>query len=229
VSSGLEDALIELREAQDVLARRSTPAFDARLQAVREWQSTCTAELHKGLAQRYNGEQLLHFLTRSFYLEADWSELTADPAKIASRIGRIIEDDRPLVIAVRLQHTADTLDAELADALDARAPQAPITPTRYVRAFRDVGQFDIREQQISWVRELVDLLGGFADNRAAYWAFKLAGSPAKALGMGHTYALLAEGFSAMRSTRDLESATREAVALQHRELDRLTGRSASGA
>lgn len=211
-----------------MLAQRSDPAFDARLKALREWQSTATANLHRPLAKRYNGEQLLHFLTQSFYLEADWSELTADPGKIASRIGRIIEDDRPLVIAVRLQHTADTLDAELVDALDARAPGQPITPMRYVRAFRQVGQFDIREQQIAWIRELVDLLGGFADNRTAYWAFKLAGSPAKALGMGHTYALLAEGFAAMRSTRDLETATREAVTRQREELDRLIGRATPG-
>ena len=227
MSSSLEKALIDLREARERLAQRSDPAFDARLEALRQWQSERAAALHGPLAERYEGEQLLHFLTRSFYLEADWSELTTDPAKIASRIGRIIDDARPLVIAVRLQHTADHLDAEMAEALEARAPGRAITPTGYVRAFREVGQFDVREQQIGWVRELVDLLGGFADNRAAYWAFKLAGSPAKALGMGQTYGLLAEGFAAMRSTRDLETATREVVTVQRRELDRLTGRGAA--
>ena len=224
MSSRLEQALVDLREARARLERRSESAFDARLKALRRWQSERAAALHRPLAERYDGEKLLHFLTRSFYLEADWSELTSDPAKISSRIGRIIDDDRPLVIAVRLQHTADSLDADMAAALETRLPARPITPTAYVRAFREVGQFDVREQQIGWVRELVDLLGGFADNRAAYWAFKLAGSPAKALGMGQTYGLLAEGFAAMRSTRDLESATREVVTVQRRELDRLTGR-----
>ncbi|MES1940933.1 hypothetical protein T5B8_11856 [Salinisphaera sp. T5B8] len=226
MSSNLEQALIELRQARAALAERSEPAFDARLAALREWQARNTAALHRPLAERYDGEDLLHFLTRSFYLEADWSELTADPGKIANRIGRIIDDHRPLVIAVRLQHTADTLDADMAEQLETRTPDQPITRKGYVAAFREVGRFDVREQQIGWVGELVDLLGGFADNRAAYWAFKLASSPAKALGMGQTYGLLAEGFSAMRNTRDLETATREALTLQRRELDRLIGRTA---
>ena len=223
-SSDLEQALYQLRDARIALAERSSPDFNERLAALRQWQSQRIAAWHQPLAQRYNGDALLRFLTRSFYLEADWSELTDKPDKIAGRIGRIIADDRPLVIAVRLQHAADTLDADLADALIERSQTRPITAAAYVRAFRDVGQIEIREQQIAWINELVDLLGGYADNRAAYWAFKLAGSPAKAFGMGQTYALLAEGFAAMRETKDLEGATREAVAAQHRLLDRLVGR-----
>ncbi|MES1928903.1 hypothetical protein SADO_06602 [Salinisphaera dokdonensis CL-ES53] len=223
-SSDLEQALYQLRDARIALAERSSPDFNERLAALRQWQSQRIAAWHRPLAQRYKGDALLRFLTRSFYLEADWSELTDKPDKIAGRIGRIINDDRPLVIAVRLQHAADTLDADLADALIERSPAGPITAAAYVRAFRDVGQVAIREQQIAWINELVDLLGGYADNRAAYWAFKLAGSPAKAFGMGQTYALLAEGFAAMRETKDLEDATREAVAAQHRLLDRLVGR-----
>lgn len=223
-SSDLEQALCELRDARAALARRGSPAFDARLDALRHWQAQRIAAWHRPLAVRHDGDALLHFLTRTFYLEADWSELTERPDKVAGRIGRIINDDRPLVIAVRLQHAADTLDAELAEALIERAPDAAITPAAYVRAFRQVGQIEVRERQIAWISELVDLLGGYAANRAAYWAFKLAASPAKAFGMGRTYALLAEGFAAMRATRDLEAATRAAVADQHRLLDRLLGR-----
>lgn len=222
-SPELEQALYALRDTRTAQRERATPAFDARLAELRQWQSQRIAAWHRPLARRHDGEALLDFLTCTFYLEADWSELTAQPDKVAARIGRIIADDRPLVIAVRLQQAADTLDAEVADALNARAPDGPITPVSYVRAFQDVGQAELRAQQIDWINELVDLLGGYAANRTAYWAFKLAGSPAKALGMGHTYALLADGFAAMRNTRELEAATGEAVALQHRLLGRLMG------
>lgn len=222
-ASDLEQALYALRDTQVALRQRMTPALEARLAALRQWQSQRIAAWHRPLAQRHDGQALLDFLTRTFYLEADWSELTEHPDRVAARIGRIIADDRPLVIAVRLQHAADTLDAELADALNARTPDQPITPASYVRAFQDVGQLSIREQQIDWISELVDLLGGYAENRAAYWAFKLAAAPARALGLSHTYALLAEGFAAMRNTQELEAATREAVAVQHRLLERLMG------
>ena len=220
----LEQALCALRDTRTALAERTSPTFDARLASLRQWQSQRIAAWHRPLARHHNGDALLRFLTRTFYLEADWSELTEQPDKVAGRIGRIINDDRPLVIAVRLQQAADELDADLADALIARSDNGPITSAAYVRAFRAVGRIDVREQQIAWLGELVDLLGGYAENRAAYWAFKLAGSPAKAFGMGRTYALLADGFAAMRETRDLEAATREAVAAQHRLLDRLVGR-----
>lgn len=223
MSADLEDALLELRDTRTALAERDEAAFDRMLAALRVWQAEGVAALHADLADRYEGQRLLRFLTRSFYLEGDWTELTGRPDRIAGQVGRIINDDRPLVIAVRLQHAADTMDAELTDALLARNGEAPITPAAYVRAFRDVGRIEQREQQIAWINELVDLLGGYADNRAAYWAFKLAGSPAKALGLGHTYALLAEGFAAMRTTRDLEAATRTATARQRAILYRLLG------
>lgn len=222
-SSDLEQALCALRDTRIALSERATPAFEARLAALRQWQSQRIAAWHRPLARRHDGEALLEFLTQTFYLEADWSELTDRPDKVAARIGRIIADDRPLVVAVRLQHSADTLDAELAEALNARTLDAPITPASYVRAFRDVGQASARAQQIDWISELVDLLGGYAANRTAYWAFKLAGSPAKVLGMGQAYTLLAEGFAAMRNTQELDAATRDAVALQHRLLNRLMG------
>lgn len=217
----LEHALCALRDTRTELAQRASPAFDARLAELRQWQAQRIAAWHRPIAQRHDGEALLDFLTHSFYLEADWSELTDKPAKVAARIGRIISDKRPLVIAIRLQQSADTLDADLADTLNAHAGNAAITPLAYARAFRAVGQHELRRQQIDWISDLVDLLGGYAANRTAYWAFKLAGSPAKALGMGATYALLAKGFAAMRSTRELEHGTREAMALQYRMLERL--------
>jgi len=225
VSAALEQALCALRDERAAIRARATPAFNNQLAAVRTWQSARIAALHRPVAERYDGHALLDFLTHSFYLEADWSELTARPERVAKRIGRIISDSRPLVIAVRLQASADTLDAAVSDALltraDTTADTTVITPRAYVSAFRQVGEADLRRQQILWVQELVDLLGGYADNRAAYWAFKLASGPARALGMGRTYGLLADGFAAMRATRDLEGATRDAVALQQRLLGRL--------
>lgn len=226
-AADLERALYDLRETRSALDARSSRVFDARLAELRQWQSARIAAWHRPLAQRHDGGALLAFLTRSFYLEADWSELTDKPGKVAARIGRIISDDRPLVIAVRLQQTADALDADLADALNARVGDTPITPAAYVQAFRAVGQLSTRRQQVAWISDLVDLLGGYAANRTAYWAFKLAGSPARALGMGRTYALLAEGFAAMRSTQNLEAATREAIVSQHHLLDRLVGQGAA--
>jgi len=229
-SSTLEQALCALRDQR--LAATSTeteqPGFTSRLEAVRHWQSRHVAARHRALADRHDGEALLRFLTQTFYLDADWSELTARPNRVANRIGRIIDDDRPLVAAVELQAIADRLDMAVARALLAQSPDAPLTPHRYVRAFRAAGQREQREYQLSLLNELIDLLGGYADNRAAYWAFRMSSAPARALGMGRTYALLADGFAAMRTTRELDRVAGEAIAVQRTLLDRLLSNPATG-
>lgn len=223
MSDGLEQALQALRAERQAIAERATPAFTAKLDELRVWQARHVALVHRPIADRHDGHALLHFLTDSFYLEADWSELTAHPQRIAERIERVIHDDRPLVVSIKLQQTADHLDARMADALLARGNRGAITPCAYVRAFRAVDAAATRDQQVLWLGELVDRLGEYADNRAAYWAFKLAGTPARALGLGRAYALLAEGFAALRSSRDLDTATRQAVRHQQRLTERLLG------
>lgn len=220
----LEEALRALRDQRAAAARTRSALFAARLAELRQWQSHHVAAFHRRHARTHNGEALLHFLTRTFYLEADWSELTARPISVAGRIGRIVQDHRPLVIAIELQATADALDAAVTQALLAHDHCPPLNARAYVRAFRRVGRAEQRERQIRWIGELVELLGGYADNRAAYWAFKLAGGPARALGLGRTYALLNEGFRSLRATRHLEQATRETVAVQRDLLNRLLGR-----
>lgn len=221
MSRELENALKALGEQRAEIAARTTPGFSTRLATLRRWQATRIRAIHQPIADRHDGAPLLDFLTRRFYLEADWSELTARPERVAARIHRILSDDRPLVIAVQLQHSADALDVRMAHALTARDATGVMTPTAYVHAFREVGELEQREQQIAGLEELVELLAGYAHNRGAYWAFKLAGGPARALGMGQTYRLLADGFAAMRATRDLPGATQAAARAQHRLLTRL--------
>lgn len=221
MSSELEQSLRALAATRERIAAESDSALAAQLTAVRHWQSQKMAALHQPTANRYDGDALLAFLTQRFYLDADWSELTAHPERVAGRVHRIINDARPLVIAVQLQESADRLDAQMAQALITQYGSAAISTHRYVHAFRAVGSPALRRQQIRWVEELVHLLSGYADNRTAYWAFKLASGPARALGMGRTYAILADGFAAMRATRDLDAATQAAVATQERILDRL--------
>jgi len=221
MASELEHALRALGEQRAEIAAHATPGFGDRLGALRQWQAARIRAIHRATADLHDGEPLMDFLTRRFYLEADWSELTARPDKIAARIHRILSDDRPLVVSARLQHSADTLDARMTEALMAGNDGGAITPAAYVRAFRQVGQIELRRQQIHWLEQLVELLAGYAHNRSAYWAFKLAGGPARAFGMGRTYRLLADGFAAMRVTRDLPGATKTAVADQQRLLQRL--------
>lgn len=217
----LETALCKLRDQRNTLVESGDAAFQAWFEALRHWQSRHVAARHLALAHQHGGKDLLYFLTRTFYLEADWSELTQRPEQVAKQVGRIIDDDRPLVAAIELQATADELDATMAQALLNDAGNAELTPYRYVRAFRATGQRAQREYQLTLLNELIDLLGGYADNRGAYWAFKLSSAPARALGLGHTYALLADGFAAMRATWDIRTASRAAVAVQHQLLARL--------
>ncbi|MES1924565.1 hypothetical protein [Salinisphaera sp. T31B1] len=221
MSAELAESLQALGKTRTAIADTATPAFDSRLVELRDWQAARIERLHRPTAERFAARDLLGFLTRRFYQQADWTELLARPERIAARTQRIITDDRPLVIAVRLQESADRLDARMATTLNEHAGTAAITPLRYARAFGTVGEPTLRARQIRWVEELVDRLAGFAHNRTAYWAFKLAGGPARALGLARTYALLADGFAAMRTVDDLPGATSEALAVQRAVLARL--------
>ena len=121
----LEQALIALRDERERIAHGGSAAFQRQLAALQHWQSERVAAHHRARAEQHDGEALLHFLTRTFYLEADWSELIEQPDVIAARIGRIIRDERPLVVAVELQASAERLDAAMAEVLleDDAAPE----------------------------------------------------------------------------------------------------------
>ena len=225
----LRGALTELRAERAQCETPERPGLAEQLERVRRWQADHVAARHRDHAARHDGAALLRFLSRSFYLEADWSELTDDPDRTVARVGRIMSDLRPLIVAARLQASADRLDRALAAALlDGRHP-VTITPIGYVRAFRRVGEAAERERQLAWVGELIERLAGFADNRAAWWAFKAARAPARGFGMGQTHVLLAEGFAALRATRDPAEATREALDAQRVLVRRLFGAATAGA
>ena len=215
----LEQALKALRDERMAVLEHPDPRFAGYLADLQRWQSEHVAAFHRARAKDHNGEALLDFLTRVFYLEADWSELIEQPERAARVITRIVTNDSALVVALRLQATADSLDRAVAEAL--LADGAKLDAYSYVRAFRRVGRVEERERQIRWIGMLVDLLGRYSRLRTANWVFKIAGRPARSLGVGQTHELLAQGFAAMRQTRDLEGATREAVAQQRRRLDRL--------
>lgn len=217
----LGEALTALRDAREAIAARRDPAFHQRLADLREWQSAHVAAFHAERAAAYEGEALLAFLTRRFYRDADWSELTGRPEKVARTVDRIVDRDRPLVIAIELQAAAESLDLAMTDALI--AANAPLNAHSYVRTLRRVGRREARLQQIRWLEELVDLVADYADNRAAWWAFKLARAPARTFGLGRTYDLLAEGYAAMRATRDLKTGTHDVIAAQRARLERILG------
>ena len=217
----LGEALAALRDARAAVSERRDPLFHQRLAELRHWQSDRVAAFHAERVAAYDGTSLLHFLTRRFYRDADWSELTGRPERVARAVDRIVDRDRPLVIAIELQAAAESLDTAMTDAL--LAENARLTAYSYVRALRRVGRREARLQQILWLEELVDLVADYADNRAAWWAFKLARTPARTFGLGRTYDLLAEGFAAMRAARDLKAGTREVIAAQRARLERLIG------
>lgn len=217
----LGEALAALRDARATIAERRDPRFHRRLAELRHWQSDRVAAFHAERVAAYDGEALLAFLTRRFYRDADWSELTGRPEKVARAVDRIVDRDRPLVIAIELQAAAESLDTAMTDALIAEG--ATLNAYSYVRAIRRVGRREARRQQIRWLEELVDLVADYADNRAAWWAFKLARTPARTLGLGATYDLLADGFAAMRATRHLKAGTHEVIDAQRARLERIIG------
>lgn len=219
MSRGLSRALAALRDARSAIRARHDPRFHRQLTELRHWQCRHVAAFHAERAAAYNGDALLAFLTERFYRDADWSELTSRPEKVARAIERIVERDRPLVIAIELQAAAERLDTAMTDVL--LAGRAPLNAHSYVRAIRRVGCRDLRLQQIRWLEELVELVADYSDNRAAWWTFRLARGPARTLGLGKTYNLLAEGFAAMRATRDLKIGTHEVINAQRARLKRL--------
>lgn len=215
----LGQALAALTQLRQELNHQHDAAFHNTLAQLRQWQTQRMAAFHAQRAADHNGQDLLDYLTRRFYQQADWSELTGRPEKMASAVGRIIEHDRPLVITIELQVAAEQLDIALVKALLAR--NRPLNAHSYVRTLRRVADPARLHQQISWLEELVELIGDYAYSRTAWWTFKLARTPAHTLGLGQTYELLADGFQAMRRTTHLKAGSRRVIAAQRRLVARL--------
>lgn len=215
----LGQALTALTQLRQELSHQDDAAFQDTLAQLRQWQTRRMTAFHAQRAADYNGQDLLDYLTRRFYQQADWSELTGRPEKVASAVGRIIEHDRPLVITIELQVAAEQLDMALVKAL--LAQNCPLNEHSYVRTLRRVADPDKLHQQIGWLEELVDLVSDYAYSRTAWWTFRLARTPAHTLGLGKTYELLADGFQAMRRTSDLKAGSRQVIAAQRQLLARL--------
>ena len=217
----LAAALADLRVIKQQIAAHPAPGFTARFAELRAWQSERVAAFHAERATRHDGHDLLVFLTRRFYVEADWSELISRPERMAGAVEKIVAQDRPLVIAIELQAAAERLDMAMTEAL--LAESRPLSAYSYIRAFRRVDARDIRMQQMAWLEELLDWVAGYAENRATAWTFRLARKPAHTLGLGQTYDFLAEGFSALRAPPDLRAGVHDVIDAQRARLTRLLG------
>ena len=156
----LATALADLRAIKQQIAAHPAPGFAARFAELRAWQSERVAAFHAERATRHDGHDLLVFLTRRFYVEADWSELISRPERMAGAVEKIVAQDRPLVIAIELQAAAERLDMAMTEAL--LAESRPLSAYSYIRAFRRV---DARrgEQAAATHRGSFEGCGGFLE------------------------------------------------------------------
>ncbi len=186
-------------------AERAAAASSALIKAdrfaVRSWQQARLATTHSDLlASSKYGPATTFFLTE-LYSTADLTQRDADIERVIRILAKFLPEKalHTLASALEMDALSEKLDNQLARQL--RASQMSDKPLNidsasYGAAYRAMGEFDQRLQQIELTREI-----GLALDKLSRMPFlrsllKLMSGPAHASGVGGLHAFLERGYAA---------------------------------
>ncbi len=156
------------------------------------------------LADKSYGRATRFFL-EELYGEGDFRARDAQFARIAGAIERLFPPDvGDLAVDLATTHAlTEQLDHAMADKWPDSAPTLTdvSATTAYVSAWREVGQAEWREKQLSVVLHMGQELERLTRNRSLRLALKLMRGPAKTAGMGALQGFLESGFDAFAEMR----------------------------
>jgi hypothetical protein len=180
---------------------RTDPQFAADRLAVRTYQQMRMANTHAALLRSERYAPAARFFLTELYTTADLSQRDADIERVIRVLVKFLPDKALATLAAGLEidALAEMLDGSLAIA--ARHFQNDKRPLRlskddYAQAYRSIGQFELREEQIQLTERI-----GFALDRLSRMPLllsllKLMRGPAHVAGVAELHNFLEHGYTA---------------------------------
>lgn len=190
---------------------KQDPVFNARLEAVQQWQHQRMNHTYQRLLHQENERLLM-----TFFLEEVYGGI--DPSGIASKLETAIKVADKLfsnlnLINIAFEFNAITgeLDESMAQQLFEMSQCDEITEKHYVEALKDLKNQEKRLLQADLIWQFAHGLDEIVTDKSIYRAFKLGKYPAKMGGLGSLYQLMDKGFNAMLSLENSESLIKKVV------------------
>lgn len=188
-----------VNEERDLRAR--DPQLAARGHAVREYQARRFRRTYEDLLGDPTTRQAALFFLNELYGEQDFFERDRQFRRVVPGLVRLFPAEvvNTVLELGELHALSEQLDTRMAQACDG---PPPLDDERYARAWRAVGEPDLRARQI----ELVGLIGSalvrYTRHPTLGRALRMMRLPARAAGLSTLHAFLERGFDTFAAMSD---------------------------
>jgi hypothetical protein len=202
MSSDEADAILgHLRAVEALRSKRQVdPAFQQRLQRVKRFQHARFERSYTDLLRDPGRRDAAGFFLNELYGPHDFTERDAQFARIVPALVRLFPAE--IVGTVRLLAQLHALSERLDHAMAERLPDCAWGLTAYAAAWRDVGEIDARQQQITWMLQIGRALLRYTRNPLLRHSLRMMRTPARAAGLSTLQQFLEHGFDTFRALRD---------------------------
>lgn len=205
---------------------RADPLAAADRLTVRTYQQLRMASTHADLLKSDRYAPAARFFLTELYSTADLTQRDADIERVIRVLTKFLPAKALATLAAALEMDAlsEALDGALARA--ARAKQSDARPLkldteRYAVAYRALGQFEAREQQIELTRRIGLALDKLSRMPLLLSLLKLMRSPAHAAQVGELQRFLERGYAAFAHMKGGKEFIDAIVSRERREHERL--------
>ncbi|MBY6205374.1 FFLEELY motif protein [Halomonas denitrificans] len=210
--SGAEHLAEQVRRSLDLLDR--LPADDPVLERLQRWQRARLDATYADLAGQERFRDACVFFLDELYGGKDMRERDRQLERVVPIMRRFLPDHLLFAVgeAMRLQWMSLDLDARLAGHLAADLDQP-----EYARAYRELGAWQDREEQIALIGSLGRLLAETVQKKMIRRLVRWMRAPAEAAGVGRLQAFLMEGLDAFAVMGDRADTFVETIETRERQ------------
>ncbi|MFZ4652089.1 MAG: FFLEELY motif protein [Rubrivivax sp.] len=181
--------------------RQGEPKLEQAVTAVKAFQHARFAHTYGDLLADPRCAPAARFFLDDLYGPRDFSGRDAQFARVVPALVRLFSEEvvHTVLEVATLHALSETLDTRMGEALGTRSLDGPT----YAEAWRETGQPEARERQISLIVDIGTSLGRHTRSPMLRHSLRLMRLPAQAAGLGALQDFLETGFEAFRQLPDV--------------------------
>lgn len=185
--------------ASERAVRNADPALAAQTEAVKRFQHARFGATYAEMMVDERYARATRFFLEDLYGPGDFTQRDDQFARIVPGLVRLFPSEIVNTVAAvaQLHALSERLDSAMARAL----PSAAIDGAHYSAAWRQVGDAEARDRQITLLVSVGAALDRHTRNRFLRHTLRLMRGPAKAAGMGELQQFLERGFDTFKDMR----------------------------
>ena len=231
LESELRENFAHARAERD--AANGVPRMAADRMAVRAFQQARLAATHADLLASSEFGPAAHFFLTELYSTEDLTQRDADIERVIKILVRFLPDKALATLAAALEMDAlsERLDGQMVTALRSvqnNGEPLKIDGNRYQRAYRRVGQQELRLRQMALTQSIGAALNHLARKPLLRGLLRMMRTPAVAGGVGGLHEFLERGYAAFAHMKDGQVFIRSIAQRELVEHDRLMANTCAG-